>query len=77
MARGGAQARSMMRLVTESCDSEAYSCIDGSSTNDASCAEERGAVKGLLAGRCGGVRVVQVVTSGGWDEAEEERCPKR
>jgi hypothetical protein len=77
MARAGAQARSMMRLMTESCDSEAYSCIDGSSTNDASCAEERGAVKRLLAGRCGGVRVVQVVTSGGGTRQRRKVCPKR
>lgn len=34
VARAGAQARSTMWLVTESCDSEACSCMDNSSKND-------------------------------------------
>lgn len=36
MVRVGAQARSTMQLVIESCDSETCLCIDGSSRNDTS-----------------------------------------
>ncbi|KAJ7902260.1 hypothetical protein B0H13DRAFT_2275004 [Mycena leptocephala] len=53
LARAGAQARSTMQLVTESCDSEACSCIDGPSTNDAFRADEgyvAGAEEALFAG---------------------------
>jgi hypothetical protein len=62
-------------VASESCASEAWSCVDGASTNDASRVEERyvpGAMEALL---CGGVRVI--IFGGGRTRQRRNVCPKR